>query len=57
MTPNSVLYGFGWHAAMPDTIAAHSVHGYLYLSDDGGESWRKLQKEFGQIRAVALSPN
>ncbi len=55
--PNSVLYGFGWHAAMPDTIAAHSLNGYLYLSDDGGESWQKLQKEFGQIRAVALSPN
>ena len=55
--PNSVLYGFAAHVAMPDTIAAHSVNGYVYLSDDGGNSWRKLRKEFGQIRSLALCPN
>lgn len=57
VTPNSVLYGFGSHAVIPDTIVAHTVNGYLYLSEDGGESWGKLSKEFGHIRAVAVSPN
>jgi len=33
------------------------LYGYLYTSDDGGESWSKLKKEFGEIRTVAVSPN
>ena len=57
VTPNSVLYGFGSHALIPDTIVAHTVNGYLYLSNNGGETWDKLPKEFGHIRAVAVSPN
>ena len=57
MTPNSVVYCFSAHVDVPDCIAAASVYGYLYLSDDGGASWRKLDREFGEIRAVAISPN
>ena len=35
-TPNSVVYCFSAHVDVPDCIAAASVYGYLYLSDDGG---------------------
>jgi hypothetical protein len=38
-------------------IAAASFHGYVYVNTDGGESWRKLRKEFREIRTVAVMPN
>ena len=53
--PNSVVYWFATHPAIPDVIVAASLYGYLYVSEDGGESWRKLHKEFGEIRSVALT--
>ena len=55
--PNSVVYWFATHPAIPNVIAAISLFGYLYLSTDGGESWEKLMKEFGETRAVAVTPN
>ena len=55
--PNSVIYWFGTHPSNPDVIVANSLHGYLYLSVDGGESWSKLRREFGEIRALTWMPN
>ena len=55
--PNSHIYWFANHASIPSAIAAASVHGYIYVSDDGGDSWRKLKREFGQIHTLALTPN
>ena len=57
VTPNSVVYCFSAHVDVPDCIAAASIYGYIYVSDDGGETWRKLEREFGEIRTVAISPN
>ena len=57
VAPNSVVYWFGTHKAVPDTMVAASLYGYVYVTDDGGVSWRKLPKEFGEIRSVALTPN
>ena len=54
--PNSVVYWFGTHPALPNVIAAASLYGYVYLSNDGGNSWEKSDKEFGEIRTVALMP-
>jgi photosystem II stability/assembly factor-like uncharacterized protein len=53
--PNSVIYWFATHTAVPDVIVAASLYGYVYKSDDGGESWQKLDKEFGEIRTVAVT--
>lgn len=55
--PNSVIYWLAAHPAAPDLIVAVSLYGYIYLSEDGGERWRKLDKEFGEIRAVAVTVN
>jgi photosystem II stability/assembly factor-like uncharacterized protein len=55
--PNSVIYWFATHAAVPQVIATASLYGYVYVSTDGGESWRKLKKEFGEVRALAVMPN
>ncbi len=55
--PNSVIYWFATHPSCPNVIAAASLYGYVYVSEDGGESWEKLRKEFGEVRALALTPN
>jgi len=55
--PNSTIYWFATNRANPDIIAANSLHGYLYLSTDAGDSWTKLRREFGEIRALAWLPN
>jgi len=55
--PNSRIYWFATHASIPNVIAAASIYGYVYVSDDGGDSWQKLRKEFGEIRTLALMPN
>ena len=57
VAPNSVVYWFGTHKAIPETMVAASLYGYVYVTDDGGVSFRKLPKEFGEIRSVALTPN
>ena len=55
--PNSVIYWFGTHPANPDIVVANSLHGYVYLSTDAGDSWTKLRREFGEIRAFTWMPN
>jgi photosystem II stability/assembly factor-like uncharacterized protein len=55
--PNSTIYWFGTNQANPDVIVANSLHGYLYLSTDSGDSWTKVRREFGEIRAVTWVPN
>lgn len=54
--PNSNIYGIATHKKLPDVIVATSLLGHVYMSEDGGDSWNKLQKEFGEIRSVALLP-
>lgn len=55
--PNSTIYWFATHPADPDVIVANSLNGYVYTSVDGGESWKKVKQEFGEVRAVAWVPN
>jgi photosystem II stability/assembly factor-like uncharacterized protein len=57
VTPNSVVYWFATHAALPEVIVAASLYGYVYVSEDGGQSWSKRQREFGEIRSLSLTPN
>ncbi len=54
---NSTLWNFGVHPADARLIYAASVSGQLYRSTDGGESWGKLGREFGEIRALAWAPS
>jgi photosystem II stability/assembly factor-like uncharacterized protein len=55
--PNSVIYWLATHAERAEVIVAASLYGYVYISEDAGDSWRKLQKEFGEVRSVAVTPN
>ncbi len=54
--PNSTMYWFGTHPADADRIVANSLFGYVYISGDGGLTWQKVEREFGEIRAVAWFP-
>jgi len=56
VVPNSVVFWLATHAEVPDIIVAISVHGYVYLSEDGGDTWEKLAREFAETRAVLVTP-
>ncbi len=51
---NSTMWNFGVHPADARLIYAASVSGQLYRSTDGGTSWVKMAKEFGEIRRSGL---
>ncbi|MCS7047607.1 MAG: hypothetical protein NZO58_14715 [Gemmataceae bacterium] len=53
---NSTIWNFAVHPADPALIYASSVSGEVYRSSDGGHSWSKLAREFGEIRALAWTP-
>lgn len=55
--PNSTVYWMALHPDVPDVIAATTVFGQVFLTENSGESWTKLPREFGEIRSVCLSPN
>jgi Sortilin, neurotensin receptor 3, len=55
--PNSTIYWIATNAADPDTIVANSMYGYVYVSRDGGDSWKKSKREFSEIRGLAWTPN
>ncbi len=55
-TPNSTMYWLASHPEVPGVCVASSVFGQVYVTDDHAESWRKLDREFGEIRALSLTP-
>jgi photosystem II stability/assembly factor-like uncharacterized protein len=54
--PNSAIWTVSIPASAPDTMFCASRYGYLYRSDDGGDSWRKLWREFGEVSSVLWIP-
>lgn len=54
--PNSAVWTVSVAATDPDLTFAASRYGYLYRSDDGGDSWRKLWREFGEVSSVLWVP-
>jgi photosystem II stability/assembly factor-like uncharacterized protein len=54
---NATVWGLAAHPADPDRIIAFSLFGEVYVSDDAGASWRKIAREFGEIRAAVWVPN
>jgi photosystem II stability/assembly factor-like uncharacterized protein len=53
---NSTVWNFAVHPADPELLYASSVSGEVYRATDGGCSWNKLGREFGEIRALAWAP-
>ena len=54
--PNATGWGLALHPADPNRIVAFTLFGEVYVSEDAGESWRKIAREFGEIRAAAWLP-
>jgi photosystem II stability/assembly factor-like uncharacterized protein len=53
---NSTIWNFAVHRSDPQLVYASSVSGEVYRSLDGGATWAKLPREFGEIRALAWTP-
>ena len=54
--PNSAVWTVSIPPSEPDLLFAASRYGYLYRSDDGGECWRKLWREFGEVSSILWIP-
>ena len=57
VTPNSTMYVFATHKTDPNLVVASSNYGYTYISRDAGETWKKVPREFGEIRGLVWAPN
>jgi photosystem II stability/assembly factor-like uncharacterized protein len=55
--PNATMWSLATHPANADRIVACSLFGEAYVSEDAGESWRKIAREFGEIRCAAWLPH
>ncbi|MBS0642891.1 MAG: hypothetical protein U1E70_26835 [Acetobacteraceae bacterium] len=54
---NATLWGLAVHPANADRIVAFTLFGEVYVSEDAGASWRKIAREFGEIRTAVWVPN
>jgi photosystem II stability/assembly factor-like uncharacterized protein len=51
--PNSTIWDFTHSTAVPGLLFSYSVSGQVFRSRDMGQSWEKLPREFGEIRAIS----
>jgi hypothetical protein len=54
--PNSAMWTISVSRHDPDRVFAGSRFGYLYRSDDGGDSWVRYWREFSEISSIAWVP-
>lgn len=54
--PNSAMWAVHARPDDPKVMVAGSRYGYLYRSDDGGDSWRKCWRELSEINSVLALP-
>jgi photosystem II stability/assembly factor-like uncharacterized protein len=57
VVPNTPIWTFATHIANPDLLLTCSHYGQVFVSEDAGDSWRKVRREFSEIRALAWVPN
>ena len=54
--PNATIWGLATHPADANRIVAFTLFGEVFISEDAGESWTKVAREFGEIRTAAWLP-
>ena len=54
---NATMWGLATHPADPDRIVAFTLFGQVYVSEDAGTSWRRIARDFGEIRTAVWLPN
>ena len=52
----ATIWGLATHEADANRIVAWTLFGEVYVTEDAGESWRKIAREFGEIRTAAWLP-
>ena len=55
--PNATMWGLATHPADANRIVAFSLFGEVYVTENAGASWRKIARDFGEIRAAAWVPS
>lgn len=55
--PNATVWGLATHPANANRILAFTLFGEIYMSDNGGDAWHKIAREFGEIRTAVWLPN
>jgi photosystem II stability/assembly factor-like uncharacterized protein len=53
---NSTIWSIGTNPADPDLIFCCTIMGQIFRSTDGGEAWRKMTRELGELRMIAWQP-
>jgi photosystem II stability/assembly factor-like uncharacterized protein len=54
---NGTIWGMAGNPADPNCIVAFTLLGQVYITDDAGASWRKVGRDFGEIRTAVWVPN
>lgn len=54
---NSTVFNIATNPMDPERVLACTVNGEVWASEDGGDSWRKIEQVFGEILCVAWQPN
>ena len=57
MKPNGTVWYLATHPSDPDFILASTVNGQVFYSADAGDSWAKINREFGEVHALGWVSN
>ncbi|HLG73583.1 MAG TPA: hypothetical protein VK009_24455 [Chloroflexota bacterium] len=55
--PNSAMWVVRMQPDTPNLMLAASRYGYVYRSDDAGQTWSKWGREFSEVSSIVWSPN
>ena len=55
--PNSPIWNFAVNPADPNLVLCCSHYGQIFCSEDAGDSWRKIRREFGEIWTMVWLPS
>ena len=55
--PNSAMWVVAAQQDDPNLMFAASRYGYLYRSEDHGQSWAKLPRELSEVSSIVWTPN
>jgi photosystem II stability/assembly factor-like uncharacterized protein len=56
-SPNTAMWTTAFSRTDPDVVFAASRYGNLYRSEDGGDSWVRLWREFSEVSSIAFVPS
>ncbi|MDJ0928716.1 MAG: hypothetical protein QNJ73_13850 [Gammaproteobacteria bacterium] len=54
---NSTIWSIATHPSDPSLIFVATIFGQIFRSQDGGDTWEKMQRELGEIRMIAWAPD